>query len=102
MIHVVATIEVHPGKRAEFLAIFKENVPNVLQEDGCMAYEPAVDVNAGLDAQPALRDNAVVVVEQWATLECLHAHLKAPHMAAYRERVKDLVKDVELRILKSA
>jgi quinol monooxygenase YgiN len=102
MIHVVATIEVYPGKRAEFLSIFTENVANVLSEDGCLAYNPAVDVDAALEGQPPLRENVVVVVERWASLENLHAHLKAPHMTAYREQVKDLVKRVELRVLTSA
>ncbi len=102
MIHVIATIEVQPGKREEFINILKANVPNVLGEEGCLAYEPAVDVEADLGAQPPLRDNVVIVVEQWENLTRLHRHLKTPHMAAYREQVKDLVKCVEMRVLRSA
>ncbi|MFO7974028.1 MAG: putative quinol monooxygenase [Candidatus Hydrogenedentota bacterium] len=100
MIHVIATIEVEPGKRAELVEILKANVPNVLSEDGCLAYAPAIDIDAGLDAQPSLRENMVVVIEQWASIEHLHAHLNAPHMAAYRERVKHIVKNSKLRVLK--
>ncbi|HOF40232.1 MAG TPA: putative quinol monooxygenase [Candidatus Hydrogenedentes bacterium] len=102
MIHVIATIDIQPGKRAEFLELFKANVPNVLAEEGCVSYEPTVDVEADTGAQPPLRDNVVVVVEQWANLACLHAHLHKPHMATYREQVKDLVRHVELRVLRSA
>jgi quinol monooxygenase YgiN len=101
MIHVVATIQVKPGKRAEFLEVFEANVPNVLAEDGCLSYEPTIDVDAGVEAQPALREHVAVVIEKWASLEHLHAHLQAPHMEAYREKVKDLVEDVELRVMSS-
>ena len=38
MIHVLASIQVKPGKRNAFLEIFKTNVPNVLQEEGCVEY----------------------------------------------------------------
>jgi len=102
MIHVIATIDVQPGKRDEFLEIFKANVPNVLADEGCLFYEPAGDVEADAGAQPPVRDNVAVVVEQWASLACLHAHLRKPHMTAYRERVKDLVRHVEMRVLRSA
>jgi quinol monooxygenase YgiN len=38
-------------------------------------------------------------VEAWESLDDLHRHLKAPHMATYREEVKDLVKQVSLQVL---
>ena len=38
MIHVLASIQVKPGKRNAFLEIFKTNVPNVLQEEVCVEY----------------------------------------------------------------
>ena len=51
MIHVLASIQVKPGKRNAFLEIFKTNVPNVLQEEGCFEYSPAVDIDARLPPQ---------------------------------------------------
>jgi quinol monooxygenase YgiN len=33
-------------------------------------------------------------------IAALQAHLKTPHMAAYREEVKDLVDQVSLQVLK--
>ncbi|MFH1569176.1 MAG: antibiotic biosynthesis monooxygenase [Gemmatimonadota bacterium] len=42
------------------------------------------------------------MVEQWASLAALQAHLGAPHMATYRQRVKDLVKGVSLQVLEPA
>ncbi|MDA3961244.1 MAG: putative quinol monooxygenase [Planctomycetota bacterium] len=99
MIHVVATITCHPGKRDEVLGHMRANLPNVVAEDGCERYEPSVDVELGHPAQPPLRPDVIVVVETWHSLAHLLAHLSAPHMATYREQVKDLVAGAELRVL---
>jgi len=99
MIFVIATIEVKPGKREGFLAEFHKNMPNVNAEKGCMEYGPTVDVKTDIKAQVPLRDNVVTVVEKWESLQALQAHLAAPHMATYRERVKDYVVGVTLQVL---
>lgn len=102
MIHVIATLQLKPGVRTEFLRIFKANVPNVLAENGCRGYVPAVDTDSGLAAQEPQRPDTVVVVEAWDNLDCLRAHLAAPHMAEYRTQVKGLVDRVSLHVLQSA
>jgi len=99
MIFVIATVEVKPGKRDAFLAEFRKNVPNVLAEKGCIEYGPTVDAKTDIKAQIPRRDNVVTIVEKWESLQALQAHLGAPHMAAYRERVKDYVVGVTLQIL---
>jgi len=99
MIFVIATIEVKPGKREAFLAEFHKNMPNVRAEKGCLEYGPSVDAKTDIKAQIPLRENVVTIVEKWESLDALHAHLAAPHMATYRERVKDLVVGVTLQIL---
>jgi len=99
MIYVIATIEVLPGKRDAFLAEFHKNMPNVHAEKGCIEYGPTVDLKTDIKAQIPLRDSVVTIVEKWESLAALHAHLGAPHMAAYRERTKDLVSRVTLQIL---
>lgn len=102
MIHVIASITVRPGKREAFVAIFKANVPNVLAEDGCVSYAPTIDLETGLPPQVPLRDHVVTIVEAWESLDHLRAHLKAPHMLAYKEQVKDLVESVSLQVLQPA
>jgi quinol monooxygenase YgiN len=102
MIHVIATIEVQPGRRDEFLGEFRRIVPAVRAEEGCLEYGPTVDARTSIAAQPAVRDNVVVVVEKWASLAALEKHLVAPHMQDYRAGVKALVAKVELRILEPA
>ena len=102
MIHVIATIEVHPGKRTAFLAEFHRIVPLVHAEAGCIEYGPTVDVASGLSMQAAVREDSVVIIEKWESVATLKAHSHAPHMAEYRVRIKDLVKSVHLQVLEPA
>ncbi len=102
MIYVVATIEIKENKRDEFLKAFHENVPNVKAEDGCIEYGPAVDTPTDIAAQGPIRDDVVMVLEKWASIDHLKAHLIAPHMTAYREKVKDIVKNVSIQVLDPA
>jgi quinol monooxygenase YgiN len=101
MIHVIASIGVKPGKRAKFIEIFKANVPNVLAEDGCIEYIPTIDADSGIDAQWKDK-NVVTVIEKWASLAALHAHLAAPHMEQYHIDTAHLVEDVSLAVLENA
>ncbi|QDU20110.1 putative quinol monooxygenase [Urbifossiella limnaea] len=102
MIHVIATIRLNPGTRAAFLDVFHKLVPLVLAEDGCLAYGPTVDEPTGLAVQELAGEDAVVVVEQWASPDALRAHSAAPHMADYRVAVKDYVRGVSLLVLRPA
>jgi quinol monooxygenase YgiN len=102
MIHVIATIELHEGKREAFLQEFHRLVPLVRAEAGCLEYGPTVDEPANLPRQIPIRENVVTVIEKWENLAALNAHLQAPHMGEYRLRVKDLVKGAQLQILRPA
>lgn len=101
MIHVIATINLKPGIRNTFLKHLMANVPAVLAEQGCHGYAPAIDIASGLAAQGPLRDDTVVIVEAWTDMACLNAHLVAPHMGAYRAKVKDMVNGTTLQVLQS-
>ncbi len=101
MIHVIASLQIKENHLAEFIGIFKANVPNVLQEKGCVEYVPTIDVPTDLPPQERNRCG-VTIVEKWETLDDLLAHLKAPHMLAYGEKVKDMVEKKSLKILTPA
>ncbi|MDK2857008.1 MAG: hypothetical protein PWQ29_622 [Verrucomicrobiota bacterium] len=101
MINVVASIHVKEGKVSRFLGIFKDNVPNVLKEEGCIDYVPTVDAPTGLPPQE-LQENRVVILEKWESIDALKAHMKTPHMLAYREKVKDLIEKMSLNVLQEA
>lgn len=98
MIHVIASIQIKSGQRPAFLEIFKHNMKKVKEEIGCLKYFPAVDVPTGLPPQQMTPD-AVTVIETWESLDALRNHLKAPHMLAYKEKVKDMVAEVTLKVL---
>ena len=98
MINVIASIQIKEGKVSEFLEIFKSNVPNVREEKGCIEYFPAVDIDTDLPPQ-ALDENMVTIIEKWEDVEALKVHLVAPHMLAYREKVKDMVGNLSLKVL---
>lgn len=102
MIHVLANITVKPGQRDAFVAAFKQLVPEVLAEDGCIAYGPNVDLATDIDRQAPVNDADVCVIEQWQSVEHLKAHLAAPHMTAFREAHGHMVDSMQLRICEPA
>jgi quinol monooxygenase YgiN len=101
MISVLASIRVKPGMKSEFLKIFKANVPFVRKENGCIEYFPAVDFDTKIPVQK-LDGDLVTVIEKWESCEALKIHLTAPHMLAYKEKVKDMVDSVSLKVLQEA
>lgn len=101
MIHVLASIRVKAGEMGRFLEIFKANIPKVLAEEGCIEYFPARDAATELQVQ-VLEPDTVTVIEKWESLSALLAHLEAPHMAAYRDKVEGIVEGVSLKILTEA
>jgi quinol monooxygenase YgiN len=102
MICVIAKIELAEGRREDFLARFREVVPKVLQEEGCLEYGPMVDVPTSIGAQEAPREQIVTVLEKWESVEALEVHLMAPHMLEYRKLVKGMVLGTSLEILEPA
>ena len=102
MIHVIATVELQPGKRDEYRPHFHWVQPLVQAEAGCIEYGAAVDTPTMIRSQVTLRADVVVIVEKWESLDALYAHLKAPHMDEYRNRVATLVKSVSLQVLQPA
>ena len=102
MIHVLATVQLHPDRREAFLEEFHRLMPQVHAEQGCLEYGPAVDVSTDIPVQNPVGPDTVVIIEKWASLEALKSHLAAAHMAAYRERVKPFIASVSLQILQPA
>jgi quinol monooxygenase YgiN len=102
MIHVIATLEFEPGKRDFVLAEFRKIVPLVRAEAGCLEYAPAIDADTGMAVQHRIGPDSLMVIERWETLEALQAHDVAPHMQAYRAKVKPYIRGREIRVLTPA
>lgn len=99
MIHVLAIITAHPGKRTQLLELFQSVVPTVREEHGCIEYGVAVDVPG---ADPAFGPDTYVVVEKWENLETLKAHSVAPHMKAFGEAAGGLIAKRAVHVLQPA
>jgi quinol monooxygenase YgiN len=102
MVHVLAVITTKAGMRSQVLELFNANVPAVHAEDGCIEYGATTDhANAG-EFQTKFGEDTFVVVEKWASLDALKAHSKAPHMAAYGQKVKDMLADRRVYVMSNA
>ena len=99
MIHVLAIITAHSGKRRELLELFEAVIPTVRAEQGCIEYGVAVDV-AGAD--PAFGPETYVVIEKWESPETLKAHSVAPHMQAFGAAAKTLIAQRAVHVLEPA
>ncbi len=102
MIQVIAIVTAKPGMREALLKEAQANIPNVLAEDGCIEYGPAVDADGFGDFQTKFGPDVFVFIEKWASAEALKAHAVAPHMAAYGAKTKDLVAARAIHILTPA
>jgi quinol monooxygenase YgiN len=101
MIRVIATVELNPEVREQFLVEFRQLVPLVRAEHGCIEYAAGIDVASQSAAQIPLREAVVTILEKWSDLPALQAHFTAPHMLAYRQRVAALVRRTTLQVLQS-
>ena len=97
MIQLVAVLTAHPGKRDALLARFKQLLPVVHAEDGCIEYFPTVDLDSSPDK---FGSDAIVVIEKWETKAQLDAHGVAPHMSAFRADVKEIPAKAEIFMLR--
>lgn len=102
MIHVVALITAHPGKRAAVLEAFAENMAAVRAEAGCIEYQPVTDTPDIGPFQAQIGEDSFMVLEKWESTEALMAHAKAPHMAAYGRKVKDMLVSRVIHVLSPA
>ncbi len=102
IVHVIATVRTKEGKRADFIEAFKKLVPLVLAEEGCIEYGPTVDVQTVIPIQGPARENHVIIIEKWASIEALYAHLKAPHMAEWGKISSEFAEEVTLQVMNTA
>jgi quinol monooxygenase YgiN len=102
VIHVIAVITAKPGKREEVLRHWRQIVPAVRAEKGCIEYGAAVDADPALPVQTKYGPDTFVVVEKWESMDALKAHAAAPHMAAYGAKTKDLLASRVIHILSPA
>jgi quinol monooxygenase YgiN len=101
MIQVIVEIATKSGQRDALLQAFKANVPAVHAEQGCIEYTAFVDA-PGFGSFAPYGDDTFVVIEKWESAAHLKAHAKAPHMAEYQAKVKDLIESRTIHVLSLA
>jgi quinol monooxygenase YgiN len=101
MLQVVVEIVAKPGQRDAVLQAFKNNVPAVRAEKGCIEYSAFVDAS-GFGSLPGYGTDTFVVIEKWETGADLKAHAKAPHVTYYQAKVKDLIETRTVHVLAPA
>jgi quinol monooxygenase YgiN len=82
MIVVTSKLESLPGKRADVVELARPSIEATRKEKGCLRYELFVSSEDDVTLQ---------FVEEWTDLDSLRDHLKAPHLAAFKERRQGLV-----------
>jgi len=102
MIHVVALITAKSGQRESILSAFNDNIPAVLEEQGCVEYRPVVDADNAGPIQTEIGADTFMVIEKWETMDDLAAHAKSSHMAAYAEKVKAMIADRVIHVMTDA
>ncbi len=102
VIHVLAFITTRPGERETVLAAFREIVPLVHAEAGCLEYGPAVDLDGAPEDSPSFGADTFVVIEKWESAAALAAHAASPHMAAYAARTREMVASRAVYVLAPA
>ena len=99
MIHVIALITAHPGKRAEVLAAFREILPQVHAEKGCREYQPVTDLDGASSSQALIGPDTYMVIEKWDSMEDLRAHAASDHIAAFQRNTGHLIADRKVHLL---
>ena len=102
MINVIAILTTKPGQRDAVLAAFRENMPAVHAEKGCIEYAPVIDTPGMGKFQTPIGPDSFMVIEKWATPADLAAHAASPHMAAYGAKVKEMVSNRVIHVLSPA
>jgi len=101
MLIVIATVTVKPGYLDQYIELFKEKIPAVLKEKGCIEYLPAIDVQTGLSFQ-SKDENVLTIIEKWESLDDLRNHGATEHMRENWEKTKHLVVSQNFKFLQVA
>ncbi len=90
MIYVVATLTIHPEKRADFLENARTVIAATHKEQGCLSYDLLSSIT---------EPNQFVFVERWDSRDALGAHFDTPHLAEWRRLCEGFVVERKVEIV---
>ena len=76
--------------RAEYVARTKEILGAVRAEAGCLEYRLLGDCETDWDRPQRFGERTLWMLEKWASVSSLKAHLETPHMKAFGPKVSDM------------
>ena len=89
---MLAHLKVKPGTRDACMQAAKPCITATQAEKGCISYELFAS---------STDPEGLVFVERWDTREALTAHMKAPHLKAWREAGSAFIVSRKIEIIKS-
>lgn len=84
MIVLDVKFTVKDGCLDEAVAAMNQVAEETLKEEGCAEYRFAMPFSPG---------NPIVLFEEWDSQEALNAHFETPHLAAFREKMEELLSE---------
>ncbi|RYB07862.1 putative quinol monooxygenase [Lichenibacterium ramalinae] len=93
MVYVIATLHIHPEKRADFLEDARTVIAHTVKEEGCLSYDLTSSIT---------EPNEFVFVERWASREALAAHFDTPHLQDWRRVSADYLADRKVEVVHAA
>jgi quinol monooxygenase YgiN len=99
LINSLAFITANPGMRDKLITAWRQNAPVVRAEEGCIEYNATVDFPEAGAFQSPVGPDTIVIIEKWASIDALRAHVVAPHMKAYAEKTRELVAGRVIRVM---
>ena len=73
--------------KADYIAQTKAILGAVRREDGCLEYRLLGDCETDWEKPQRFGDRTLWMVEKWASINSLKAHLETPHMKAFGPKV---------------
>lgn len=90
MIYVVATLDIRPDMRDDFLTAARFCATETRNEKGCGAY----DVHESIT-----HPNRFTFVERWESRDHLNAHFRQPHVRAFGKATKEAITETRMEII---
>ena len=92
MLAIVVDIDLHPGRRDDFLPLARANAAGATQDEpGCRRFDVCLDPD---------RPESVLLYEVYDDEAAFEAHRASPHFAAYDAASPALIRDKRVRRLR--
>ena len=78
------------ANRADYIAQTKAILGAVRKEDGCLEYRLLGDAETDWEKPQRFGERTLWMLEKWASVSALKAHLETPHMKAFGPKVSGL------------